>query len=74
MQVIQKRDIILAVRNRWEEQYAKCSPTYLVGPSGHREMVGTIRDRLTSLNLATCSSFDVNTAIGVDGWAKNECD
>jgi hypothetical protein len=83
MQVIHKRDIIRNVRERWEEQYHGYESDFkfglplldtqgkLIPKSG--PTVGEIRAALSTLDLETCSSADVDAAIGVAGWANNCC-
>src|SRR4051812_22293846 len=72
MKVIQRRDVIRGVRDRWNEQYGKWEGAALIGRN--REPVSAIRARLAALDLEKCSQADVDTAVGVDGWAKNKCD
>lgn len=72
--VIHKRDLILGVRDRWNEQYKTYDPMQVIGPRDHAEPVSVIRKRLSKLDLETCSEADVDKAIGVTEWAANKCD
>lgn len=56
------------------KQYEHYKDDYLFGRRGNHRTAGNIRKALAALDLETCSSADVDEAIGVDGWAKNECD
>lgn len=73
MTPIQQRDSIRNVRARWLSQYERDPPEKRVGMHGG-EPVGLIRERLAALDLETCTVSDVDKAIGVTGWADNECD
>jgi hypothetical protein len=71
MNIIQRRDIIRTVRDRWNSQY----PDDNLDIGWERsERVGDIRVRLAALDLETCSVEDVDKAIGTSGWADNDCD
>lgn len=67
--VILKRDVIRSVRARWSYQYPRDDYTFWDGSTA-----GEIRPRLAALDLETCSSEDVDKAIGSGGWADNRCD
>lgn len=71
---IHKRDIIRGVRDRWMKQYANYPDDKTVGWASHLRTTGDIRKALAALDLETCSSEDVDAAIGTNNWAKNECD
>lgn len=71
---IHKRDIIREVRARWMKQYEHYPDGKVVGWAGNTRTTGDIRKALAALDLETCSSEDVDAAIGTTGWAKNECD
>jgi hypothetical protein len=74
IKLIQKRDIILGVLDRWNDQYRGYEPGYVLGSRDERKSVGEIRKDLRALNLKTCSEADVDAAIGTTGWVENECD
>lgn len=67
-----RRAVILGVRKRWEDQYRHSGPEEMIGRPP--EPIKDIRARLKALDLKACSVADVDKAIGVEGWAANECD
>lgn len=69
---IYKRDIILNVRHRWLEQYAGYEDHRVVGWCP--KTASQIRKELAALDLTSCTSEDIDNAVGSAGWAKNECD
>lgn len=72
MKLVSKRDIIRGVRERWLSQYKHYANGYICGWCNRP--AGEIRAALNALDLETCSSEDVDKAIGTEGWAKNGCD
>lgn len=71
--VMHRRDIIKGAVKRWDAQYDHCEPSYKIGPADKKEAISEIRARLRKLDLEKCSVDDVHKAIGVDGWASNDC-
>lgn len=71
--VIQSRDIIRGVRDRWKRQYKHYADDYRVG-WGESLTAGEIRSRLDALDLETCSKADVDVALQTAHWASNDCD
>lgn len=69
---IQRRDIVLTVRDRWLNQYKSYADDQKVGWSN--KTAGQIRKELAALDLAACAPADVDAVLGTSGWAKNECD
>ena len=70
MSLIYQRHIIKDVPARWREQYAGDMRL----PLWNGETPGDVAKRLSALDLNTCSSGDIDKAIGTTGWADNECD
>lgn len=73
MKLVQQRDVIRGVRERWLHQYRYSKDSDMIGLHTRRS-VGEIRTRVQALDLETCSVDDVNQAIGASGWADNACD
>lgn len=71
--IINRRDIILNVRDKWLGQYKHYKDDYHVG-WGDQMPAGEIRKRLAALDLETCSPTDVDKALQSKNWASNECD
>lgn len=74
IKVITQRQVIQDVLNSWRRQYADYSRELLIGRPGNQRAIGIIESHIAALNLDTCSVEDVDVAIGVSGWASNECD
>jgi len=74
MELIHKRDVIRAVRDRWLDSYKHYGPEHEIGPRDRKRPVGVTRKALAALDLETCTAADVDAAIGVEGWADNKCD
>lgn len=72
MTPIQQRDIIRSFRDRWMDQYKSDLDSRETGWGAGS--FGDVRARLAALDLETCSPEDVNQALGVSGWADNDCD
>jgi hypothetical protein len=70
LKLIHQRDVIRNVRDRFLDQYRHYPDDSILV----RQRVGDTRQRLAKLDLETCSVQDVDEAIGVTGWAANECD
>jgi hypothetical protein len=64
--VTTKRDAILSVAKRWQNQYA----------NSYKEMPDKKEtyEKLKALNLKSCSEKDVAEIIGNDSWCKLTCD
>lgn len=71
MKIIRKRDKIRSVRECFSQQYKNFCDDWTFA-SG--EPIGPIRLALAKLNLETCSSNDVDRALGTTGWVSNCCD
>ena len=72
MEIIEKRAIIMSVRDRWKEQYSHYkSDSQLGWTNGTKSKVEA---ELDALDLTTCSEQAVDAAIGRAGWAENVCD
>src|SRR5258708_4418500 len=73
-----KRGVIRGVRDKWLKQYKDWPDDRLVGVdrrlAARGRSVSDISNALAALDLETCSSADVDAAIGTGGWAKNACD
>lgn len=69
MNLIHKREIIRGVPELWREQYAR----RMEYPLAVGETPAKIHKRLLALDTSTCSSEDIDEAIGVSGWASNRC-
>ena len=68
-----QRDIILAVRDHWLHQYINNPDDKVLGWDARRTF-GSVRRALLKLDLQTCRPTDVDSALGVTGWADNKCD
>lgn len=73
MRLVFKRDRIRSVRDRWFEQY-KNYPGDKTFVMRNPKTVAQIQADLSDLDLETCSSSDVDKAIGVAGWVDFACD
>jgi len=72
--LIQKRDIIRGVRDKWLRAYQSYADNYRVAWVDNRT-AGEIRRHLHALDLETCSEEDVNAAINAgSSWVSNDCD
>lgn len=65
MIVTTKRDLIMSVAERWRRQY----PAPLAASDKEE-----IYERLTKLNLLTCSAEEVAAVIGNESWTRMKCD
>lgn len=70
---IYQRDIIKGARQRFLEQYKRHPDSDVPGWDRSRTF-GQVRAALAALDLETCTSGDVDKAIGVTGWGDNNCD
>lgn len=77
IEVITKRDVIRSVREKCEEQYQEYDPSFkfiTFSTDVRSRTVGEVRSALAKLDLETCSSEDVDKAMGNNhGWADNCC-
>lgn len=73
MKVIQRRDVIRRLRDRFNEQYKDDAFVFRFARAAP-ETVAQVKARLALLDLETCSVGDVDKAMGSTGWADMECD
>ena len=73
IRLIESRDVIKAVRDKWMNQY-RSHPGDALSGWGQRRRFGEIRRALAELDLETCSVADVDATLGVTGWASLICD
>ena len=75
MRIIQRRDVIRSVPEKFNEQYRGSADDRLIGIGDGRRTVGSIREALAQLDLETCSAADIGVAMGQpgSGWAVNRC-
>lgn len=71
---VHRRDIIKDVRAKWLHQYKNYADTHRFPLTTGGRTVGEINAALARLDLETCSSADIDAAIGTTGWASNACD
>ena len=73
--LIEKRDVIRTVRDRWNNQYRGYQDDYMLGYKSDKKSVGDIRRGLEALDLETCTEKDINNVIGPNtNWASIDCD
>lgn len=80
MKVVSRRDVILGVRDRWNEVYSDHDDNKVIGGADAEtppKSIVEIRVALAKLNLRTCSEDDIANAIGyaigTRFWTCNFC-
>jgi hypothetical protein len=71
MTPVHKRDVLRAVRDRWLNQYKSYKDDSV--PTWDKRPIGEIRSAVKKLDPDTCTSKDVDKAIGTTGWGDNKC-
>lgn len=70
--IVTQRDRIREAPKIFREQYGSSLTTPAYWKKGQTR--GDVVNALDSLDLDACSVSDIDQAIGVQGWAENECD
>lgn len=74
IQVVTRRMVIREARQRWLQTYKDDPVDWKIGKPGELKSVGAIRAALEALDIEACTVADIDEAIGVGGWAMNQCD
>jgi hypothetical protein len=74
VKILYRRDVIRRVRDRWLAQYKSYSGDTIPMWRKDGRSIQSIRAALAALDLETCSTEDVDLAIGTTGWASIRCD
>ena len=74
MRIVELREEIRSVRERWRRNYSTYSRGHRFPMAAGGLTVGDIAAALSRLDLETCSVADVDAAIGRSGWAELKCD
>ena len=69
--LLTRRNVILAVRDRFWEQYRNYTPKHLFR---NELSVAQIDARLAELDLKTCTHIEVEAAMGGLRWVDHACD
>lgn len=72
MKVITQRDVIRTVPARFREQYSFALDVEAAWKPGSTRR--DIAAALDALDIETCTTTDIDHALGVTGWADNKCD
>lgn len=70
MQIVTERQTIRDGVKTFERQYNQYENDYRFAQG---DTLGEARARIARLDISSCSVADVDEAIGVDGWASNDC-